>query len=424
MNVLRNPEWLPHAVNILTYPVKSISEIDSRNILDKLHEIYGGTVSGDLQCLDYEIGGKFVHIRWLDLDGGQVLVMAIGSELKNESLNSISINSDFYEQVAELKEVLTVTPDSMFQLNLKYFRDKENAKNLLQQYLEHQEKTIRSAGFIKDSLIVSINTPAGSIQHPSSREIMILSYNIRSNNFKNIIWNLCFEVVSLASYIREVNRLYSDRRHVFDQLEALESSTQIRINEILAEMVRPVNEIQPTYLGDILKEISIQYSRLSNIASSTRRDRVKAQSKIRKCESVVKKWQESQFEEYLTNTSIELDHVESMIAPFGDYIERTEALMTQLNTVLDSVKTYLGIKQQMMSLNEETSSKEQLIRLVNLQEILHKLEILIVAVYLTEMAKIIFEAFIHEHVSLLTAIFIPIALVISIIVSRLLHKEH
>lgn len=64
-----------------------------------------------------------------------------------------------------------------------------------------------------------------------------------------------------------------------------------------------------------------------------------------------------------------------------------DALRIQLNTILDAVRTYLGIQQQRLSIEEQASSKDQLIRLVNLQEILHKLEILIVAVYCIENIK-------------------------------------
>jgi len=88
------------------------------------------------------------------------------------------------------------------------------------------------------------------------------------------------------------------------------------------------------------------------------------------------------------------------------------------------VRTYLGIQQQKMSIVEQTSSKEQLVRLVNLQEILHKLEILIVAVYLTEMAKTVFETLLHESADLLTTAFIPVSLLISVLISRMLHKTH
>jgi hypothetical protein len=66
------------------------------------------------------------------------------------------------------------------------------------------------------------------------------------------------------------------------------------------------------------------------------------------------------------------------------------------------------------------SSKEQL---VNLQEIFHKVEIFIVTVYITEMTRIAFEVLSHEHASFFTALSIPFALLIAIIVSRLLHKE-
>ena len=91
---------------------------------------------------------------------------------------------------------------------------------------------------------------------------------------------------------------------------------------------------------------------------------------------------------------------------------------------MEEVRTYLSLQQQKISIEEQKASKDQLVRLVNLQEMLHKLEILIVAVYLTEMAKVFFEAFMHEHTHLYTALFIPIALLLSIFIGRLLHKEH
>ena len=44
--------------------------------------------------------------------------------------------------------------------------------------------------------------------------------------------------------------------------------------------------------------------------------------------------------------------------------------------------------------------------------------------YLTEMARIIFETSFHESANLLTALFIPIAILISVLISRMLHKDH
>jgi len=58
-----------------------------------------------------------------------------------------------------------------------------------------------------------------------------------------------------------------------------------------------------------------------------------------------------------------------------------------------------------------------------LQEILHKLEVLIIASYIIEMGKLVFEAFAHEKAGILTVAFIPLALAISMAIRRLLHRD-
>jgi hypothetical protein len=108
---------------------------------------------------------------------------------------------------------------------------------------------------------------------------------------------------------------------------------------------------------------------------------------------------------------------------YEDYLVRSESLKARLGTVMDSVRTYLSIQQQKLALEEQKASKEQLVRLVGLQEIFHKVEIFILAVYMTEMARIIFDVVAGGESGLLTAIFIPVALVVAVGVSHILHKE-
>ncbi|MGC8961733.1 MAG: hypothetical protein ACP5K1_04730 [Candidatus Bathyarchaeia archaeon] len=55
------------------------------------------------------------------------------------------------------------------------------------------------------------------------------------------------------------------------------------------------------------------------------------------------------------------------------------------------------------------------------QEALHKLEIIVAAFYITEMGRLVFETVAHDMVALLTAIFIPIALLLAIGMGKLLH---
>ena len=52
---------------------------------------------------------------------------------------------------------------------------------------------------------------------------------------------------------------------MFDQTDAAERSTQLWINEILAKMRRPIEEIQPKDLEEILKETTIQFLSLIHI---------------------------------------------------------------------------------------------------------------------------------------------------------------
>lgn len=92
-------------------------------------------------------------------------------------------------------------------------------------------------------------------------------------------------------------------------------------------------------------------------------------------------------------------------------------------TVREEIRTYLSLQQQKITIEEQKASREQLVRLVNLQEIFHKVEIFIVAVYITEMVKIIFEVLVHKIAHLLTAFFIPVALFLAWQISHLLHRE-
>jgi len=154
-----------------------------------------------------------------------------------------------------------------------------------------------------------------------------------------------------------------------------------------------------------------------------RRDYVKAQSILRRIVSLYKSWLEKPLGSYPMNSSMEVDTYSSLIIPFKDFIDRVDALRVQLNTVLDAVRTYLGIQRQRLSIQEQASSKDLLARLVNLQEVLHKLEILIVAFYITEMGRLVFEVIAPEKADILTVIFIPIALLMSIVIGRLLHKH-
>jgi len=422
MRGVESPGWLPLSMRILAYHVDPGDVREPSIIFEKLIQKYGAELERD-SSLNIETESAQIYVKYLIEKEGQVVLLAArSSEGEGGSYESISAYDNYNDRLDNVYDTLTGVPIAVYSIRFAYAIDEKKAKDFLQEYLNNSKSKGKSAGIIRNIIMVTLNR-VETITPKPSREILVVHCG-NAGRAVDDVWNFSHELCHLALYMGKMYQLFLERSLMFDQMDASESNTQIWINDILAKMRRPVDEIQPTDLEDILKEITIQFSRLSTLVGSMRRDKVKAGDLHRSLLNLLKTWGEKPLEDYLTNSVVDIGMFENMMAPFSDFIERTEALMTQLNTVLDSVRTYLGIKQQKISIQEEMSSKEQLIRLVSLQETLHKLEVIIVAVYLTEMARIIFEAVMHEHVHILTALFVPIALVISVIIGRLLHKEH
>lgn len=280
-----------------------------------------------------------------------------------------------------------------------------------------REKLLRSLGKVHGCVV---STLEGGASSRSTRELIIVP--LQQDEDSSSIWMLADDMVSLTSFTARLSHLRSGRELMLNQVDASEETTQLRIDEILMELQRPTEQLKPEDLEKILTEVTVLFSRLSVLASSMRRDYIKASAILRRIRTLFMTWNEESMEGYSTNSSLETDTHESLVLSFRDFVDRIEALRAQLDTVLDAVRTYLGIQGQRLSIEEQRSSKEQLVRMVNLQEILHKLEVVIVSFYLTEMARLFFEALTREIADLLTLAFIPAAFFISIFVMRLLHR--
>lgn len=387
---------------------------------------FGVSHAGDLNDFEF-IKGSFVNrVKAISEGDTTCFLIAAGSLQTKQNLIPVPSFKEYDEQISAIKEMLPSGPDFECALKFVNVTDERGAVMFLKKYLKDDGRSLKSAGLIRNYVLVTIQRQNIGSTPEHTREMLILQHGTDADAAPGEVWALCSDVCSLATFSGEMSRLYSERRLMFDQMEASENSTQIRINEILAQMRRPVDEIQSSDLEEMLKEITIQFSRLSTLSNTMRRDRVKAQVIIRKTKDLLKRWNERPFDDNATNSTSTIDFLEGLTAPFADFIERIEALTAQFNTVLDSVRTYLGIRQQKMSISEQTSSKEQLVQLVNLQETLHKLEVLIVAFYLTEMARIVFVSLLSPELlsaDLLTAAFIPVALLLSVLLSRMLHGK-
>ena len=415
------PRWLPLRAHAFSYYSDAGEIRDTFTVLKQLQAHYGGDYSESLSSLEIRSGSILCYIKALARRETLCLLAVVGSSNPGEK-NHASYTSDKFDTwIKGLRELIPKNPDCSVALTLVYGARADNLEASLQRLSKESGLSIRSASENGAYLLATFEEDG--YQPAPNRGLLAIFHGGYDEALTRSAWELCFKIGSLADIWGTISHLSSERQPMLNQIDASESSTQVWINEVLARMRKPIEEIQPSDLEDSLKEITIQFSRLSTLTNSMRRDNVKAKALIRSAKRLLSVWNEKTIGELPLTSSVELDELEDVVAPFSDFIERTEALTMQFNTVLDSVRTYLGIQQQKMSLSEQSSSRKQLIQLVSLQETLHKLEVLVVAFYLTEMARIVFEVVLSESANLWTVLFIPVALLSSLLLSRMLGRK-
>lgn len=424
----RNPPTrLPCLVRITTFHLEKgegTEPTGARKILDQIADAYGPSCSEVEGALKLALESSEIYVEGTEEEDSQTFLVAL-SPGEDEECSSTLLGepAGHGDQIEELMELLPQDALCVFDLRVASVTGREEAQSLLKGYVRRIHHRPRSMGVIRGCVLAGLQESLAPSSQPLRREFLLLPLNHELDEATPIVWGLCREMAALASCAGRLNHLRSRHDLVLRQIDASEQNTLMRINEILAGLRLPVAQIQAGRLEGILTEVTTLFSRLSILVGGMRRDYVRAQALLRDVDGLFMMWNEESLDYYPTNSSVEAHACERIVAPFKDYIERVEAVRVQLNTVLDAVRTYLEIQGQRMSVEEQKSSKEQLIRLVNLQEMLHKLEILIVAVYLTEMARIVFEAVARERALVLTAAFIPVALGLAVLIARLLHRE-
>lgn len=230
------------------------------------------------------------------------------------------------------------------------------------------------------------------------------------------------DIKTVAIHFAQLSRLHRGSNNFFSALKPGEIEISERTETFLWNLMGPEPvglETLESWLGYIME----REASLSAMIAAMRGNLIEAQSIISRIEDLFRRLNERSFNEEPTSLEGEVRAYSRIPKMYEDYLVRSEALKARLGTVMDSVRTYLSIQQQKLTLEEQKASKEQLVRLVGLQEIFHKVEIFILAVYMTEMARIVFEVVAEHEATLLTAIFIPVALVLAVGISRLLHRE-
>lgn len=101
---------------------------------------------------------------------------------------------------------------------------------------------MEGAALTKGNLIARLSEPE-SKREVVSRDWIIISYEGGIEGATSMVWAFIIDASSLLAYLGEMNRMFFERELMFQLMDASERSTQFRINEILAELRKPVDEI-------------------------------------------------------------------------------------------------------------------------------------------------------------------------------------
>jgi len=353
-------------------------------------------------------------------DGFFVLRSTIVYEQEYELKSVLEDDLQFYDFSGIILSSLPSNLITTFTISIPVTEDGEHASSLLEQYSDQLSRSKEGIGIVR-GFVFSI-FDSGVDEELSDRFYFLSPLLSSARSEERRIEEVMSVIEHLAVYTAELSELHSRSKNFFSVLEVGESEISERVEGYLWKLLGP-EPVELETLESWLSYIMERDSTVSAMIGNMKKNYIEARSIVFKVENLFKRLNERSFKDYPQNFELEAEKYIRIVRTFENYIIRSEALKSRLETVMEEVRTYLNLQQQKLAIEEQKSSKEQLVRLVNLQEIFHKVEIFIVAVYITEMAQIVFDALIHEMANLLTAFFIPVALILAIGVSRILHKE-
>jgi hypothetical protein len=399
-----------------------IQSIEKYAFTEQVHEAitarYKDVTKGE-DTLELKVNGGQLQYKIEALEDFTVLTSTIRYNADPGNEDIVNVGMRLFD---EFDPLITLPPPvfTTFFIFAPETIDEAHASALIDAYSRQLSKPTIGISIVRECLFSILESRSESEQFNKYYFVSPIksSHDTLPQNFNETIE----DIKTVAIHSAQLSRLHWGSNSFFSALKPGEVEISERTETFLWNLMQPEPvglETLESWLGYIME----REASLSAMISAMRGNLIEAQLIISKIESVFRRLNERSFNEEPTSLEGEIKKYNMIPKTYEDYLVRSEALKARLGTVMDSVRTYLSIQQQKLTLEEQKASKEQLVRLVGLQEIFHKIEIFILAVYMTEMARIIFEVVAESEATLLTAIFIPVALVVAVGISRLLHRE-
>ena len=275
---------IPSQVCIITFPkeeFKNVAEI-IHHVKSKLHQLCTETQAGFKLTLDLTEG----YMEGFEKEESFILVISLYPKEEARVLKSL-LKKEYELQMEKLKALIPKNSLSMFTLYIGLSKSLKDAQMLLKEYLNRTKRSVRSMGIVHGSLLATLDIDL-VLTPPLKRDFIVIPFNCDSEEGAEIIQKIFNDLAYLASYAGKVNQLRLNYDVILRQIDASERNTQIKINEVFATMRRPLEEMGPEVLEEVLRETTTLFSSLSILVSAMKRDYIKAQSISRHIASLFK----------------------------------------------------------------------------------------------------------------------------------------
>lgn len=248
-----------------------------------------------------------------------------------------------------LDPVLNMMPDNPVMLFSVYIVPADNqieALNLVKQYSAYLAYPRLALGVVRNCMVATFHTPSDKDDSLLMKRNLLLSpIDSGFTEEEMVVPGLLDDIRHLAINLLNLGRLYQLCQPYFPQLDPSGTEIQEKIEVILNRM-RQTEIVDLETLKSWLSEVMDRFSTLSIMAGLLKRDQITARTYIESNINLLNRWGEIELAGYPTNKMMETIDYNSTLQPFEDFVERTQALRTQLETVSNRVSTYLGIQQQ------------------------------------------------------------------------------
>lgn len=252
----------------------------------------------------------------------------------------------YRSQVNTATDMLPKNPVLAMFLFVNPVHSQEEVPKLVQQYSQHIGCHKIAAGIVNNHLIATFRMTDGEKGSSAvRREIIVSPINEGFPEGKDNLLPLVEDIKDLHMNLAELSRLYKSCQPYFPQLdpaekEVLEKTEAIRIR------IRQTEPVELETLKSWLADVMDRSSAISIMSSLIARDQITATGCVNENESILNRWSERNLEGYPMNTLMEITEYKSMMGPFSGFINRTQALRARIESVSNTIRTFLDIQQQ------------------------------------------------------------------------------